>query len=168
MGVSSLKTVTVYVGCVMSSQSGDPARVVENLLYSYAERMDAGDFAGVAALFDRATYGPAGGPMLSGCAELEAVLRSMVRLHGATPATKHVTTNVSVDIGHDGRSATARSYFTVLQALEDFPLQVIVAGRYHDRFVLDDGGWRFEERVVWMDLTGDLSRHLVGYLARSR
>ena len=130
--------------------------------------MDAGDFAGVAALFDGATYGPAGGPMLKGCAELEAVLRSMLQLHDGTPATKHVTTNVIVEIDDDGRRATARSYFTVLQALADLPLQVIVAGRYHDRFVRDEGGWRFAERVVWMDLTGDLSRHLVGYLTRSR
>ncbi len=144
------------------------ARAIENLLYAYAERMDAGDFLGVAALFDAATYGPAGGPMLSGSAELEAVLRSMVQLHDGTPATKHVTTNVIVELGEDARRASARSYFTVLQALADFPLQVIVAGRYHDRFVRDESGWRFIERLVWMDLTGDLSRHLVGYLARSR
>lgn len=144
------------------------ARAIENLLYIYAERMDAGDFSGVAALFDRAVYGPAGGPMLSGCAELEAVLRSMVQLHAGSPATKHVTTNVIVEVDDDGRAATARSYFTVLQALADLPLQVIVAGRYHDRFVRDEGGWRFAERIVWMDLTGDLSRHLVGYLTRSR
>lgn len=152
----------------MSPQRKDAARAIENLVYAYAERMDAGDFSGVAALFDRATYGPAGGPMLSGCAELDAVLRSMVQLHGPTPATKHVTTNVVVEVDGDGLGANARSYFTVLQALADFPLQVIVAGRYHDRFVRDDSGWRFAERVVWMDLTGDLSRHLVGYLARSR
>jgi len=144
------------------------ARAIENLLYTYAERMDAGDFPGVAALFYRATYGPAGGPVLSGCAQLEAVLRAMVQLHDGTPATKHVTTNVIVELGEDARSASARSYFTVLQALADFPLQVIVAGRYHDRFVRDDSGWHFVERLVWMDLTGDLSRHLVGYLARSR
>lgn len=144
------------------------ARAIENLLYTYAEKMDAGDFSGVAALFSGATYGPAGGPVLSGCAQLEAVLRSMVQLHGGTPATKHVTTNVIVELEEDGRSASARSYFTVLQALADFPLQVIAAGRYHDRFALDEGVWRFVERVVWMDLTGDLSRHLVGYLARSR
>lgn len=144
------------------------AREIENLLYIYAERMDAGDFSGVAVLFDGATYGPAGGPMLSGCAELETVLRSMVQLHDGSPATKHITTNAIVEIDDDGRRATARSYFTVLQGLADFPLQVIVAGRYHDRFVRDESGWRFAERVVWMDLNGDLSRHLVGYLTRSR
>jgi 3-phenylpropionate/cinnamic acid dioxygenase small subunit len=146
----------------------DAARAIENLLYIYAERMDAGDFSGVAALFYGATYGPAGGPMLSGCAELEAVFRSMVQLHDGSPATKHVTTNVIVEVDDNGRAATARSYFTVLQALADLPLQVIVAGRYHDRFVRDESRWRFAERVVWMDLSGDLSRHLVGYLTRSR
>src|SRR5512139_465250 len=118
----------------------DPGRAIENLIYTYAERMDAGDFPAVAVLFDGATYGPAGGPMLSGCAELEAVFRAMVQLHDGTPRTKHVTTNVLVEIDDDGRGATARSYFTVLQALADFPLQVIVAGRYHDRFVGGESG----------------------------
>lgn len=146
----------------------DATRAIENLLYTYAERMDAGDFSAVAVLFSEATYGPAGGSALSGCAELEAALRSMVQLHGNTPSTKHVTTNVLVEVDDDGHRASARSYFTVLQALADFPLQVIVAGRYHDRFVREESGWRFAERIVWMDLIGDLSRHLVGYLARSR
>jgi 3-phenylpropionate/cinnamic acid dioxygenase small subunit len=144
------------------------ARAIENLLHTYAERMDAGDFSGVAALFEGATYGPAGGPMLAGCAELESVLRAMVQLYDGIPATRHVTTNVIVELDDDSRGASARSYFTVLQALADFPLQPIVAGRYHDRFVRDENGWRFAERIVWMDLTGDLSRHLVGYLARSK
>ena len=33
----------------------DSARAIENLLYTYAERIDAGDFDGVAALFEHAT-----------------------------------------------------------------------------------------------------------------
>jgi len=152
----------------MSPWSEDAPRAIENLLYIYAERMDAGDFSAVAALFEGATYGSAGGPMLSGSAELGSVLRAMVQLHDGTPRTKHVTTNVLVEVDENGQGARARSYFTVVQALADFPLQVIVAGRYHDRFVRGESGWRFAERVVWMDLTGDLSRHLVGYLARSK
>jgi hypothetical protein len=54
----------------------------------------------------------------------------------------------------------ARSYFTVFQALPDFPLQPIIAGRYHDAFERVDGTWRFADRLILSDLIGDLSRHL--------
>ena len=140
---------------------------IEALVYRYAERMDAGDFTGVAELFDDAVYRASDGPELKGAAALEKTLRAMVRLYDGVPATKHVTTNVVVEVGADGASAVARSYFTVLQALADFPLQVVVAGRYADRFARDGETWRFVERVVSMDLIGDLSRHL-SHFARSR
>lgn len=137
------------------------------MVYRYAERMDAGDFAGVGALFDDAVYRAAGGPEIVGAAALEKTLRAMVRLYDGVPSTQHVTTNLVIEIDGDGGRATARSYFTVLQALDDFPLQVIVAGRYEDRFAKRDDDWRFVERVVSMDLMGDLSRHL-NHFARSR
>jgi len=38
----------------------DGAREIENLVYTYAERLDAGDLDGVAALFADATEGAAG------------------------------------------------------------------------------------------------------------
>jgi len=152
---------------VGSVEVSEAVQKIEALIYRYAERMDAGDFGGVATLFEKAVYRAAGGPELRGAAELESTLRTMVRLYDGVPRTKHVTTNVVVEADAKGDSASARSYFTVLQALADFPLQVIVAGRYADRFVRDGDDWRFAERVVSMDLFGDLSRHL-DHFARSR
>jgi hypothetical protein len=75
-------------------------------------------------------------------------------------ATQHVTTNVAVAVDEGGGTATARSYFTVLQSVSGSPLQVIIAGRYADTFERADGEWRFTNRVVHSDLVGDLSRHL--------
>jgi len=57
--------------------------------------------------------------------------------------------------------ATARSYYTVFQRLDDFPLQPIIAGRYHDSFRRIEGRWWFDTRVMIVDLVGDLSRHLL-------
>jgi hypothetical protein len=48
----------------------------------------------------------------------------------------------------------------VLQATDDLPLQPIIAGRYHDRFELVDGQWRYCERVIHSDLRGDMSAHI--------
>lgn len=154
---------------VIDETSVGAERAIENLIYRYAERMDAGDMAGVGALFENARYGTAGMTPLHGAAAVEAALSAMVVLYDGRPRTQHVTTNVAIDVDAGGASACARSYFTVLQALEDFPLQTIVAGRYGDRFARVNGTWRFEERVISMDLIGDLSRHLVGaHFARSR
>jgi 3-phenylpropionate/cinnamic acid dioxygenase small subunit len=131
------------------------------LVYGYAERLDAGDLAGVAALFDGAIYRSDRGGRYEGAAAVAEVLRRVVKLHDdGTPRTKHVTTNLLVEVDEAAGSATARSYFTVLQQTATIPLQAIVAGRYHDRFVRDGGRWRFAERVIYMDLVGDLRDHL--------
>ena len=132
---------------------------IRNLLFTYAARMDAGDFSGVADLFTDATY-RGGGATFRGAGPLREVLAATVVLYDGVPRTKHLTTNVIVDVDASEETAQARSYFTVLQALEDFPLQTIVAGRYEDRLVRSNGTWRFDDRLVLMELFGDLSHHL--------
>ena len=131
------------------------------LVYGYAERIDAGDFDGLARLFTHGGYGMAGGPGLRGAAAVRAAL-DIVKLHDGIPRTKHVTTNLVVECDEAKGVATARSYFTVLQATNALPLQVILAGRYHDRFALLDGAWRFTERVIHVDLVGEIAEHLRG------
>jgi 3-phenylpropionate/cinnamic acid dioxygenase small subunit len=134
---------------------------ITNLIFSYAERMDLGDFAGVASLFEHATYGVAEGGSSLGTAAVEKALRELVILYDdGTPRTKHVTTNLIVEIDEDAGTASARSYFSVLQGVSGTPLQPIVMGRYHDRFERAPSGWRFSERRLFMDQVGDLSRHL--------
>jgi 3-phenylpropionate/cinnamic acid dioxygenase small subunit len=131
------------------------------LVYGYAERIDAGDLAGVAALFEQAVYRSERGGRYEGVAAVRDVLTRRVKLHDdGTPRTKHVTTNLVVEVDAAAGTATARSVFTVLQQTAAIPLQPIVAGRYHDRFVRDGGRWRFAERVIYMDLVGDLRDHL--------
>ena len=138
------------------------ARAVENLIARYAELVDAGDFAGLGAMFEDASFGGEEGAV-HGREAVERVFRSMVRVfEDGTPRTKHVTTNVQVELDPDGVTATARSYVTVFQALPDLPLQAIVAGRYRDRFAVVGGTWRFVERRFTTDLVGDVSRHLRG------
>ncbi len=132
-------------------------------MYGYAERIDLGDFEGVAELFAHALYKGGGpdDPGQRGSAPVLQTLESMVmRYDDGTPRTKHVTTNLVIDADDDAGTATARSYYTVFQQLSGFPLQPIIAGRYHDAFERVDGEWRLTERVIFCDLIGDLSRHL--------
>ena len=135
-------------------------RAIENLIAAYAELVDDGDFAGLGRLLADATFTGSGAPV-SGPDAIEQMFRDMLIVYDdGTPRTKHVTTNVIIDVDEQTGTATSRAYFTVLQALPGLPLQPIVSGRYRDRFDRRDGQWRFAERRVRIDLTGDLSRHL--------
>lgn len=133
---------------------------VSNLLYRYAELIDSGDFLGAADLFRSAKIKiPGGGPLLDSAGVL-ALWKQMVRVYPCgTPRTKHVITNPIVELNDS--TAKVRSYYTVYQATEDFPLQLICAGRYHDEFECVDGLWRYMYRdYSLLDLTGDMSAHL--------
>jgi 3-phenylpropionate/cinnamic acid dioxygenase small subunit len=142
----------------------DAERSIENLIFSYAGFVDDGDLGAVAALFADATIGVDGMEVgLKGEDKILELLRSTIRIHDdGTPRTKHVTTNVMIEVDEEAGTATARSYFTVLQATEGLGLQTIVAGRYRDRFASRSGEWHFVERRFTTDLIGDISRHLLG------
>ncbi len=138
------------------------ARSIENLIARYAELIDAGDFTGLGELFSDAVFGGEGDAVVRGREAVEKVFRGMVRVYeDGTPRTKHVTTNIRIDVDDGSGTAVAHSYVTVFQALPDLPLQPIVAGRYRDVFEYRDGGWRFAERRFTTDLMGDVSRHLL-------
>jgi len=129
------------------------------LVMSYAERLDAGDLDGVAALFAHATWrSPARDEPLRGAEQVRRAYDGVL-LYDGVPATRHVVTNLVVRLESPER-AQARSYFTVFQARPDFPLQAIICGRYHDVFERTGGTWRFADRLILPDLIGDLSRHL--------
>ncbi len=130
------------------------------LIYRYAECIDAGDFDGIASLFEHATV-RSGEHAFSGHEVLRDLWSGMVRIYdNGTPLTKHVISNVIVTVDPGGDSATARSYVTVLQAKPpELPLQVIVSARHHDTFERVDGVWRFSERIDITDLVGDMSWH---------
>jgi hypothetical protein len=140
----------------------DRAAIIE-LVLTYAERIDAGDLDGVADLFAHARITAEGfDDVHEGRDGALAMYRASTRLHDdGTPRTKHLTTNLLVDVDSSAGTATCRSYFTVLQAVPGaLALQPVIAGRYDDRFERADGRWRFASRHMIVDLVGDLSQHL--------
>lgn len=144
----------------------DATREIENLLHTYAMRIDLGDLEGVADLFAHGRIASApDAPPDQGIVGRDAVLalyRGSTRLYeDGTPRTKHVTSNSIIEVESSGESARARSYYTVFQQTDALALQPIIAGRYHDSFHRVDGAWWFDTRVMLVDLKGDLSRHLL-------
>jgi SnoaL-like domain len=93
---------------------------------------------------------------------IRRLVQETVHLYDGIPSTKHVVTNLIVDVDAGRRSVTARSYYTGFQARPELSLQPIIAGRWHDRFERDGDGWRFAERLILADLFGDLRFHLRG------
>jgi 3-phenylpropionate/cinnamic acid dioxygenase small subunit len=137
-------------------------RQIASLVYRYAELLDEGDLDGVAALFEHATWGSGTRTeRMRGTEQVRHMYDGVVLYEDGTPRTKHVITNLVIDHEDGTTHASARSYFTVLQA-HDGVLQPIIAGRYHDRFENVDGEWRFAERIIHPDLQGDLSHHMRG------
>jgi hypothetical protein len=144
----------------------DGTTQVANLIARYAELIDSGDFDGVADLLGEAGVGAGdGSTLLTGRKAMAGLFTSTTRLYpDGTPGTKHVTTNLLLELDEEAGSGTARSYWTVLQAVPGLPLQPILAGRYHDRFERREGVWRFTERRYLVDLVGDVSHHMLSNL----
>ena len=147
----------------------DSAREIENLLYTYAERIDLGDLDGVAALFAHGRVtAPAAPAPFEGRDDVRAMFEASTRLYDdGTPRTKHVTTNAIIEADDGAGTASARTYYTVFQQTDELPLQPIIAGRYHDTFHRVDGTWWFDTRTMFVDLVGDLSHHLKYDLPKS-
>jgi 3-phenylpropionate/cinnamic acid dioxygenase small subunit len=140
----------------------DSGREIENLVYAYAERIDAGDFAGVAELFRNGRIQAQPGVVFEGADEVRRLYEGATRRYeDGTPRTRHVTTNVTVELDEGAGTATARSYYTVFQQTDELPLQAIIAGRYHDTFHRVAGEWCFDTREMFVDLVGDLGHHLL-------
>jgi 3-phenylpropionate/cinnamic acid dioxygenase small subunit len=131
---------------------------ITELLYRYAELIDAGDFDGIGRLLARGSFAGVSGA--EAIAELFGATTRRYPKHGNTPRTRHLVLNPVIEIGTE-RTATARSTFCVVQATDTVPLQPIVVGRYFDTFTCDDDGWYFTARRVDVEMIGDISAHLM-------
>jgi hypothetical protein len=137
---------------------------IRNLLGRYCEWIDAGDLAGVGALFaDGALAGADGRVFARGAAAVERFYRSGMQLYDGSPRTKHIVADTVFEEADTDGTVIARSSYVVFQATDGFALAPIVAGRYHDRFGCDASGrWHFVERRFAADLVGDMHHHWRG------
>ncbi|MDI9899275.1 nuclear transport factor 2 family protein [Rhodococcus sp. IEGM 1409] len=138
---------------------------IRDLLCEYTHLIDQGRLREVAALFAQSDYGQCGPDgvattVISSDADaVFAACNGFIRMYDdpPIPRTKHLLTNTRISV--DGESATALSYVTVIQGIEDLALQPILSGRYFDRFTCVDGTWQFSSRLFCLDNMGDMSAH---------
>ena len=142
----------------------EDSRQIENLIYRYAEHIDEGNLAEVAELFrDAEIVSTAQGVRYAGYLEVLSLYEKSCRIYAAsgTPLTRHLTTNVIIEVLQGGMEARASSYYTVIQATDALPLQPIISGRYKDEFRKVETHWQFSRREMIVDLIGDCSAHLL-------
>ncbi|QJB68817.1 nuclear transport factor 2 family protein [Parasphingorhabdus halotolerans] len=133
---------------------------IPNLIYRYANAIDAADFDGAAAMFDHG-HVVANGHEIKGAENIKTMWESWIRLYpDGTPRTRHIITNPIIELSDDATTATCHAQWTVLQATDELPLQPIATGRYRDRFAIIGGAWSYTEKeYLQTDLVGNTSGH---------
>ena len=135
---------------------------IEKLIYGYARSVDGAQWDELARLF---THGQvrtnSGDEVAKGGEAVAALWASVNKVHeDGTLRTRHLITNVDIDIDEGAGVATAHSNFMVFQGTAKVSLQPIAGGSYRDRFRRLGDGWWFEEKFIEVALVGDVSDHL--------
>ena len=121
---------------------------IERLLKEYGRTLDSRDFAAYAALFAREGEWKGALGTYRGPAAIQAAMEKIFTDAAADiPKGKnfHVMSNFIIDM--QGDHATARSMFIFYKMNGNVP-EAVVAGRYEDELVRQDGAWRFQRRTA--------------------
>ncbi len=132
-----------------------------SLMNQYGFTVDSGDLDGFVELYKHAELYVEGTPPKRGVKEIyDNVVANVILYEDGTPKTRHIISNVDIEIDAAAETAKGQRYVTVIQQTETLPLQTIFSGHYHDEFVKDNGAWRFSRTIITGPLAGDTSQHL--------
>jgi hypothetical protein len=133
---------------------------ITTLVHSYALLLDQGEMDAVAALFEHSTWrSDQRDAVLRGSEEVRPVYEKLKTYEGS-PRTKHLITNLTIEVESEGITASAHCYWTVLQSAgPGRPIDIILTGQYVDKFEKVEDTWRFADRFIKTDLASDGSLH---------
>jgi hypothetical protein len=138
---------------------------IRALSYEYTFRLDGGDFAGVAELLQggvlRMSAAGLNQEPIRGQEAIAGFYAGQVVTYDGDPRTRHVISNHVIEVAEGRAQASARCYFTVLQAAPRQPIQTVVCGRYFDSFEKRAGEWRFVEKVIQVDYWTAIEEHFL-------
>ena len=127
---------------------------ITDLMNLYCTAIDSGDLKTFDRLFANATW------VAEGRVPGPESMSNMILYEDGTPRTKHVITNLTLDIDEAAGSASGHCYVTVYQQTTEFPLQAIFVGEYYDTFSLSAQGWGCTRRKIRHSLIGNMRAHL--------
>ena len=125
-----------------------------HLMNEYCFAIDSGDLATFGRLFAHAQW------IAEGKKPGKESANNLIIYADGTPRTKHMMSNVDLEIDENNGRAVGHCYVTVWQQTDSSPLQAIFAGDYFDEFERVEGKWRFSKRELRHSLIGDMSAHL--------
>jgi len=130
-------------------QALEDEREIREIIIKYGEYLDARDYAGYASQFASNGVWTGGFGSATGPAEIEAMLKKNLGVPEAGFINKdnfHLNTTIVVHV--DGDKATARSrYLFMTRSDENRPVPLL-AGRYFDEFVRENGQWKIFRRTT--------------------
>ena len=118
---------------------------IQQLYAAYNVAADCGDGPAFPRCFASDGVLDAGGTRREGS---DALAEFASGVPAMAPGIRHIATNVLVD--GDGDSAIGQAYLMLLTTTSS-PVVVAGSGRYEDRLVRSDGGWRFATRLYSPD-----------------
>ena len=121
---------------------------IREVIVKYGEYLDARDYAGYASLFASNGVWTGGFGSATGPAAIEEMLKKNLGEPEAGFINKsnfHLNTTIVVHV--DGDKATARSRYLFFTATDENRPQPILAGRYFDEFVRENGAWKIYHRT---------------------
>lgn len=122
---------------------------IRQLLIDYGATIDARDFDAFGRLFAReGEYVSGPGLVPRGPAAIAASMKAVFASNpsGVGEPNFHVLANPQITV--TGDTATARSMGLFVAPGADGKLQILIAARYEDALVREDGQWRFARRKV--------------------
>jgi uncharacterized protein (TIGR02246 family) len=127
---------------------------IREVMAAYCHALDACRFAEVASLFAEdgvwtTDYGEA-----RGRAAIEEMLRGIVPSKGEGPQRKHYITNIIIRLSGDSAESIS-DYLVVRESGPD--LIPVMGGTYKDRWVRQDGTWRFQRKELVHDIAGNMA-----------
>jgi hypothetical protein len=133
---------------------------ITRLLHEYCAGVDTGRLGDTARLFEKGSWFVTPEIALTGTKAVQDVFEANIILYDGVPRTRHVLTNIRIDLSDDRTTARAFSYLVVHQAMPGEMPAIIFQGAYDDTFRCTDGAWHFHERHLQTDGIGDMSKHL--------
>jgi len=125
-------------------------RACERLVARYTHLIDLGEGGRVGELFTADGLWESAEARMEGRDQITAGFGR--RQANAERRSRHVCTNVVVDVDEGGETATGVTYFVLFREDGVAPDRTAplpgpqIVGEYHDRFVRDPGGWRIAQR----------------------
>ncbi len=121
---------------------------IQRILVDYAATQDAHDYDGYAALFARDGEWINGRNVYKGRA---AIHKMLVDLYGKPPPgyvnneSFHISYDAQIDVHGDRATAHSR-HLLIMRGPDGEPVPML-AGRYEDEFIREDGRWKILKRV---------------------